>query len=164
MSYLRYLCLFAHSGVQHILCCVFVLFVFVLCPVSLDCPFLMSLRFSLTFIYGNKTFEDRLRTPIPNSSNQNTGYNGYRFWLHCCSSTPSKQIIVKSFINARSVVLLLLVFNGPFKATVIDQLKRIFAICRAAEARKNQPMIKGYMICFHSKVTSVAFRYHDSEI
>jgi hypothetical protein len=26
MSYLRYPCLFAHSGVQHILCCVFVLF------------------------------------------------------------------------------------------------------------------------------------------
>ena len=31
MSYLRYLCLFAHSGVQHILCCVFVLFFSVLC-------------------------------------------------------------------------------------------------------------------------------------
>ena len=25
MSYLRYLCLFVYSGVQHILCCVFVL-------------------------------------------------------------------------------------------------------------------------------------------
>jgi hypothetical protein len=42
MSYLRYLCLFTYSGVQHILCCVFALFVFVLClvysilPVSLD--------------------------------------------------------------------------------------------------------------------------------
>jgi hypothetical protein len=31
MSFLCYLCLFAHSGVQHILCCVFVLFFFVLC-------------------------------------------------------------------------------------------------------------------------------------
>jgi len=31
MSYLRYLCLFAHSDVQHILCCVFALFFFVLC-------------------------------------------------------------------------------------------------------------------------------------
>ena len=30
--YLRYLCLFTHSGVQHILCCGFVLFFFVLCP------------------------------------------------------------------------------------------------------------------------------------
>jgi hypothetical protein len=29
--YLRYLCLFAHSGVEHILCCVFYLFFFVLC-------------------------------------------------------------------------------------------------------------------------------------
>jgi len=39
MSYLRYLCLFAHSGVYYILCCVFVLFFVVLCTVSLDCPF-----------------------------------------------------------------------------------------------------------------------------
>ena len=38
MSYLRYLCLFAHSVVQHILCCVFVLFFFVLC--TLYCQFL----------------------------------------------------------------------------------------------------------------------------
>jgi hypothetical protein len=29
MSYLHYSCLFAYSGVQHILCCVFVLFGFV---------------------------------------------------------------------------------------------------------------------------------------
>ena len=48
MFYLSYLCLFAHSGVQHILCSVFVLFVFVLClvypmlPVSLECPFLIA--------------------------------------------------------------------------------------------------------------------------
>jgi hypothetical protein len=41
VSYLRYLCLFAYGGVQHML---FVLFVFILCfvypmlPVSLDCP------------------------------------------------------------------------------------------------------------------------------
>jgi hypothetical protein len=51
MSYLRYLCLFAHSGVQYILCCVFVLFVIVLSlvypmlPVSLDCPFLIAPSF-----------------------------------------------------------------------------------------------------------------------
>ena len=41
MSYLCYLCLFVHSGVQHILCTVFVLYFFVVyptLPVSLDCP------------------------------------------------------------------------------------------------------------------------------
>jgi hypothetical protein len=38
MSYLRYLCLFTYSGVQHILCCVFVLFFFVSCTIF-DCPF-----------------------------------------------------------------------------------------------------------------------------
>ena len=38
MSYLRYLCLFAYSGLQHILC----LFVFVLCTISLDCLFFIA--------------------------------------------------------------------------------------------------------------------------
>jgi hypothetical protein len=54
MSYLRYLCLFAHSGVQHLLGCVFVLFLFVLC--TLCCQFFcivyfgLPLWYSLTFI------------------------------------------------------------------------------------------------------------------
>jgi hypothetical protein len=39
MSYLRFLCLFTYSGVQHILCCVFVFLrlVYTMLPVSLDC-------------------------------------------------------------------------------------------------------------------------------
>jgi hypothetical protein len=54
-SYLRYLCLFAYSGIQHILWCVFHLFVFFLC--TLCCQFLwivlflLHLQYSLTFIY-----------------------------------------------------------------------------------------------------------------
>jgi len=65
MSYLRYLCLFAHSGVQSILCCVFVLFVFILCfcfvcfhlvypvlSIFLYCPFLIALSvFSNAYLY-----------------------------------------------------------------------------------------------------------------
>jgi len=40
LSYLRYLCVFAHNGVQHILCCIcFVFLVYPMFPVSLDCPF-----------------------------------------------------------------------------------------------------------------------------
>ena len=44
MSYLCYLCSFVHSGVQHVLCCVFALVLFVLCllHVALDCPFLIA--------------------------------------------------------------------------------------------------------------------------
>jgi len=49
MSYLHYVCLFAYSGVQHILCFVFVLFVFVLCTLCyqflLDCPCLLAAMF-----------------------------------------------------------------------------------------------------------------------
>jgi len=45
MSYLRYLCLFAYSGVTHILgffvLCFFV-FVYPVLPFSLDCPFLLA--------------------------------------------------------------------------------------------------------------------------
>jgi hypothetical protein len=46
MSSLRYLCLLAFSGVQHIWCCVFVFgflrFVYPMLPVSLDSPFLIA--------------------------------------------------------------------------------------------------------------------------
>ena len=52
MSYLRYLCLFAFSGIQHIALC----FCFVILrlgyrrlPVSLNCPFLFSP--SVFFVY-----------------------------------------------------------------------------------------------------------------
>jgi hypothetical protein len=58
MSYLLYLCLLAHIGVKHILCCVFVFFV--LCrvyhvlPVSLDCPFLIAPSiFSNVYLHSN---------------------------------------------------------------------------------------------------------------
>ena len=43
MSYSRYFCLFTHSGVQHILCCVIVCFhhlLYPMLPVSLDCVLL----------------------------------------------------------------------------------------------------------------------------
>jgi len=43
MSYLRYLCLIAYSGLQHILCCVFRCLVYPMLPVSLDCPFSIAL-------------------------------------------------------------------------------------------------------------------------
>ena len=42
VSYLRYLCLLAHSGVIHIMCCVFALY-FVLC--TLCCQFLWIVHF-----------------------------------------------------------------------------------------------------------------------
>jgi len=41
MSYLRYLCLFAHSGVQHISGFVILRLVYPMLTVSLDCPFLI---------------------------------------------------------------------------------------------------------------------------
>ena len=50
MSYLRYLCLFAYIGVQHILCCVFDLFVFALC--TLCCWFIRIIHFSLLLRYS----------------------------------------------------------------------------------------------------------------
>ena len=49
MSYLRYLCLFAHSGVQHILCCV--VFFFVLC--TLYCSFSRLSIFDCPSVFSN---------------------------------------------------------------------------------------------------------------
>jgi hypothetical protein len=48
MFILRYLCLFAHSDVQHILYCVFLRLVYPRLPVSLDCPFFIALS-----VYSN---------------------------------------------------------------------------------------------------------------
>ena len=85
MSYSRYMCLFVHSCVQSILCCVFALFVFVWCTICcrflwivhswlslrvagfsglsiFDCPF----RYSLAFVYKRQellTIRDHLFLP-----------------------------------------------------------------------------------------------------
>jgi hypothetical protein len=63
MSYLRYLCLFTYIGVQHRLCCVFVLIFVVFC--TLCCEFLWNIHFwfdltvhqiySCTFLLNNNT-------------------------------------------------------------------------------------------------------------
>ena len=54
MSYLRYLCLIAHSRAEHVLCCVLVLFFFVLCTLFSQfiwiVNFVLLLRYSLTVI------------------------------------------------------------------------------------------------------------------
>ena len=55
MSYLPYLYLFVYSSIQHILCCIFALFVFVLCTQCCQCLWItnswLPCRLFLTFIY-----------------------------------------------------------------------------------------------------------------
>ena len=58
MSYLRYLCLFAYSCVQHILCCVFALFFCVLSVIC--CQFLWIVH----SVFSNVYFAINL--PLPN--------------------------------------------------------------------------------------------------
>ena len=78
MSYLCYLCLFSHSGVQHILCFVFALFFIVLC--TLYCQFLwivlfwlpLRIRYSLTF---NKYRHTNVTHPY------NSAYNIYDIYV-----------------------------------------------------------------------------------
>ena len=68
MSYLRYLCLFAYSGVQHILWWVFYWFFFVLCTQC--CQYLwivhfwLPLWYSLTFIYCKMYMKPAVEFPI----------------------------------------------------------------------------------------------------
>ena len=59
MSYLRYLCLFVYSGIQHILpfCFVCLRLVHHILPVSLDCPYLIApLIFSKVYFLWQSTF------------------------------------------------------------------------------------------------------------
>ena len=51
MSYLCYFCLFAYSGVQHILWFFFLCLVYPILPVSLNCPFLIASLVFSRFIY-----------------------------------------------------------------------------------------------------------------
>ena len=50
MSYVRYLCLLEHSGVQHILCCVFLVLCALCCQFLWIVHFRLALRYSLTFV------------------------------------------------------------------------------------------------------------------
>ena len=58
MSYLRYLCLFAYSGVQRIVFCALLVclrLVYPLLPVSMDCPFLIAPSvFSNVYLCGTE--------------------------------------------------------------------------------------------------------------
>ena len=53
----HYLCLFSYNGVHHILCCVFVLFVFAFCTLFYQCLWIVHFRlplwYSLTFMKQN---------------------------------------------------------------------------------------------------------------
>jgi hypothetical protein len=50
------LCLFVHSGVRHILCCVFILFVFVLCTIC--CQLVWIVHFVLpSSVFSNFYWE-----------------------------------------------------------------------------------------------------------
>ena len=51
VHFLFELCLVAYNGVQHILCCVFLRLLYPMLPVSLDRPFSLLHRCSVTFIY-----------------------------------------------------------------------------------------------------------------
>jgi hypothetical protein len=65
MSYLCYLCLLALNGVKHISCCVFVLFSFVLSPVSLDSPFCGSSVSQNTVIFIDMVVKNRNKYKTP---------------------------------------------------------------------------------------------------
>ena len=88
-----YLCLFAYSGVQSILCCVFVLFFFVLC--TLCCQFLwivnfyLPLRYSLTFILC--VVFCRLFVLL-----------SFFFWPLCCLSYFNAWVLITSLVSSKS--------------------------------------------------------------
>ena len=70
-----YLCLFAYSGVQHILCCfIFLRVMYPVLPVSLDCPFLAHLA------KGNVSFCHHLASVVRRLSFVNFSHFNLLLW------------------------------------------------------------------------------------
>jgi hypothetical protein len=101
-----YLCLFAHSGLHHILCSVFALFFFVLC--NLCCQFLwivhvlLILRYSLTFIYPSTLISNiKLnRSTIYDSKLVNWRWQVFRYSVN----SQLRCILTQTMYNKRIVL------------------------------------------------------------
>ena len=87
MPYLRYLCLFAHSGIQHIFGCVFILFFFVL-GTSFVRLYNFDCRFGIIFVYFPPELEQT------NSIELMLG-----LWCLTALSTLFQNIVAVSFIG-----------------------------------------------------------------
>ena len=102
MSYLRYLCLFAHSGVQHILWCVFIFLVYPMLPVYLDCPFMI-----VPLVFSNLYLLDFIRKSclkcciifFSRFDALNNNCKTILFWgrLHCMIKLNCRIIILLNF-------------------------------------------------------------------
>jgi hypothetical protein len=105
MSWLRNLCLFTHSGVQHILCCGFVFSLFILC--TLCCQFLWIIHFDcpfgilLTFIY-NKAPKN-LTKYIVNFTNT-CNYYTYILFMYLFWYIKSAIVLFMSWCNKVKII------------------------------------------------------------
>jgi hypothetical protein len=88
-------------NIQHILCCVFVLFVFVLLPmlpVSRDCSILIPLRYSLTFISGHRS----LVSPFNLHDAFCFCYDKIRYRFYCPIKVPARGTVITQKNNKHS--------------------------------------------------------------
>jgi len=97
MSYLRYLCLFAYSDVQHIMCCdcvfdFFLRLVYPMLPVWIV-HFWLPLRYSLTFISKQDVVNWYVHTFMPRPRTDNVTHSYY--WI----LFPAGSIICRNVIN-----------------------------------------------------------------
>jgi len=94
MPYLRYLCLLAYSGVQHILCCVFVLFI------SSCVPYVASFSglyiFIAPLVFSNVYIEEE--------TNIEKHMHSKQCYAHHCTITPNcvSEIILIYFIRVKN--------------------------------------------------------------
>jgi len=83
VSYLRYLCWLSYIGAQNILCFVFFFFfslrlVYLMLPVSLDCPFLIAPSV-FSNVYLNYTMNETKQENMPRqTSTYNTRHRQYK--------------------------------------------------------------------------------------
>jgi hypothetical protein len=96
MSYLRYSCWFAYGGVQHILCCVFALFFFVLC--TLCCQYTQGeIKNGLSRETGNIGYIRRRKTKQKHNTICVGHHHMHNVWLFF-SCLKSKHFFLFNYV------------------------------------------------------------------
>ena len=141
MSYLPYFCLFPYSGVQHILCCDFDLFYYVLC--TLCCLFLwivqfwLLLRYSLPFIFHQYQQSEQL---LLTSTNWTVVIFVIGLWW-----TSNKTVYWSNYSIMHIIILLLIYFK-------LKKNPRKFMILASIQDYTFRPYSAAYFLQCQSKV------------
>jgi hypothetical protein len=149
MPYLHYLCLVAYSSVQHILCCGFVLFFFVLCCqflwiVHFDWPFGFLYRlFTINFIYCRRFAVFNASSELPSDSEA-----AVVFWMNkVCSTVQSKEQKGSQVLEGQSKIKVCHMYVRVIKCFMkLLDLHHCFACCHSNKKYNIYQSLEGVVV------------------